>query len=256
MCTVTKEAFTAYKAASGCIVELTIPLGSLTNIGREDVADPKHAMFRTNKALVMKIYDKDTKEELLSTWSDYDSKFEYVVGKTVEPTKEYDPNPDNVFTYGIHFFLTKEAAYDYAWDSVEGLYRSWYANGRLSEMGMIKNELQDGEWKEWYRNGKLHEIQNWVNGCISGLWEEWDEDEDLHAIDFFEDDSTKTITYDKDKHEISYLYERVIDRRCISITKNFRRETEITLDEKRNQEKQLQEPGDLVLSPDYKPIIK
>lgn len=78
MCTVTKEAFTVYKSASGCIIELTIPVGSLTNTNRDDVVDPNRAMFRTDRAIVMKIYDKYTKECLHNVRSDYNHAFQYV----------------------------------------------------------------------------------------------------------------------------------------------------------------------------------
>ena len=37
----------------------------------------------------------------------------------------------------------------------DGLWKSWYKNGKLNEMGAYKDGFRDGIWKFWHENGKL-----------------------------------------------------------------------------------------------------
>ena len=191
--------FVGYKAAGNCIIELEIdPQNALTNLDRDNVVDKYHAKFRCNKALILKIYDKITGYECDSICSDYNNNFIYKKGKVVE-ISNYDTNKNNVCAYGIHFFLTKEAAFFYnrsttynspyeSWydngqphvkcdtiinDRFEGQYESWHENGQRSVKCNYKNGQLDGQYESWFENGQIHKKSNYKNGQLDGQYESW-----------------------------------------------------------------------------------
>lgn len=102
-----------YKSAHDKIIEIDVDLSTaMTNLTR-NVIDKNYAKYRCSEARVVNIYDKyDENKECHSIPSDYDNKFVYIKGKNVAVTN-YDQNDDAICTNGIHFFLTKEAAYYY-----------------------------------------------------------------------------------------------------------------------------------------------
>jgi len=200
MCTITKEDFIAYKSAGDYVVELNVPVGSRTNIGRKDVVNPKRAMFRCDKARVLSICHKKTGKYIESVFSNHDEMFQYIVGKDVVPKEAYDTDPDEVRASGIHFFLIRETAYLYAHDINDGLYQDWYDNGQLRVKCMVKNNEMDGELKRYHKNGKCQSLEHRVNGTRSGLSKEWHEDEFLHSIRMDKDAQVTQIGYYDDKH--------------------------------------------------------
>ena len=69
-----------------------------------------HSKCRTNKAVVLKIYDRETKEEHQTGFSRYDKAFEYKVGKEIN--SKYDKRIMEC-SKGIHFYLTRDEAEKY-----------------------------------------------------------------------------------------------------------------------------------------------
>ena len=69
-----------------------------------------YAKYRTNRAFVCEIYDKDIKENINNISSDRDNNFKYIVGQYIEEIK-YDENINEICTSGIHFFLAEECAF-------------------------------------------------------------------------------------------------------------------------------------------------
>ena len=247
--TITKQEVTGYEHASGYIVQLKIPKGSRTNLGREGVVNPNHARFRSSDALVMKIYKKDTNEYVESVLADHDQRFRYTVGKDMKPTEKYDTDPNHVRRYGIDFFLTEEAAHTHANPIFHGLYRQWHDNGHLEWIGMKQNGRRHGKWKRYHPNGKLHLLHNYVQGNKSGLCKEWDEDGFLRRIEFYGECSIISIFYLKDGHGMSVELDSSIEESYLPQV--FWRGTVLSLEDKMNHEKQLLTSGKLVLSPDY-----
>ena len=251
MCTTTTEEFIAYKSARGHVITLKIPVGSRTNLGRKDVVNPNRAKFRTDKATVLEIRNKETGEFVVSVFSDYDQTFQYIVGEDVEPTKEYEAHPDWVCASGIHIFLTNEAAYDYDRDVENGLYQQWLNNGTLIVTGTTKHGHKDGEWTYYYDNGKPHTLTNWVDGKKSGLSKTWEEDGFLKSMEIYRKDRpTIGIVY-KDKHSI---FIEITSPDNSFVRREFRRETKLTPEDQINHENQLLTTGDLILSSDYEPV--
>ena len=102
-----KGMFTAFKKARGYIIELEIPDDAL----RSSSTTRK---CRCSKAKVVSITNLDgTPSDIKSVASCHDSKFIYNLGETVE-VPNFDTNRWNECAPGIHFFITRQEAVDYA----------------------------------------------------------------------------------------------------------------------------------------------
>ena len=102
-----KGTFTAFKKAGGYIIELEIPDDAL----RSSSTTRK---CRCSKAKVASITNLDgTPSDVKSVASHYDSGFIYNLGETVE-VPNFDTNRWNECAPGIHFFITRQEAVDYA----------------------------------------------------------------------------------------------------------------------------------------------
>ena len=98
--------FIGWKKARDKIVKLRIPEDAL----RSSATTRK---CRCNKAEVIEIYNIDgtiADERIVS--SNYDFRFTYEVGKTVE-VQDFDTNRWNECTRGIHFFISRQEAINY-----------------------------------------------------------------------------------------------------------------------------------------------
>ena len=102
-----KGIFTAFKKAGGYIIELEIPSNAL----RSSSTTRK---CRCSKAKVVSITNLDgTPSDVKSVASHYDSGFIYNLGETVE-VPNFDTNRWNECAPGIHFFITRQEAVEYA----------------------------------------------------------------------------------------------------------------------------------------------
>ena len=102
-----KGIFTAFKKAGEYIIELEIPSDAL----RSSSTTRK---CRCSKAKVISITNLDgTPSDIKLIASNHDSKFIYNLGKTVE-VPNFDTNRWNECAPGIHFFITRQEAVDYA----------------------------------------------------------------------------------------------------------------------------------------------
>lgn len=93
-----------WKTAHGALVKLLIP----ADARRSNATGRK---CRCDRAVVLSITKDD--KEVESATSDLDESFVYHVGETVEPDS-FDENRWDECSHGIHFFITKEEAIDYA----------------------------------------------------------------------------------------------------------------------------------------------
>ena len=102
-----KGTFTAFKKAGKYIIELEIPDDAL----RSSSTTRK---CRCSKAKVVSITNLDgTPSDIKSVASCHDSKFIYNLDETVE-VPNFDTNRWNECAPGIHFFITRQEAIDYA----------------------------------------------------------------------------------------------------------------------------------------------
>ena len=102
-----KGTFTAFKKAEKYIIELEIPDDAL----RSSSTTRK---CRCSKAKVVSITNLEgTSSDVKSVASHYDSGFIYNLGETVE-VPNFDTNRWNECAPGIHFFITRQEAVEYA----------------------------------------------------------------------------------------------------------------------------------------------
>lgn len=110
------------------IVALKKPIENFkSNEEREDVVDPKFAKFCCNGLITVLIYDL-LKHKFINNFinDNYAQSTEYRVGNLVTPDT-YDENIDNIFTHGIHYFLTFNAAFKYLNRGIDG----YDCNGKI-----------------------------------------------------------------------------------------------------------------------------
>ena len=100
-----KGAYMAFKKAGGYIVEMEIPEDAL----RSSATTRK---CRASKAKVISITSVDGENSVESIASDYDSKFIYKTGETVE-VPDFDTDRWNECAAGIHHFITRAEAEQY-----------------------------------------------------------------------------------------------------------------------------------------------
>ena len=100
-----KGAYMAFKKAGGYIVELEIPEDAL----RSSATTRK---CRASKAKVISITSVDGENSVESIASDYDGKFIYKTGETVE-VPDFDTDRWNECAAGIHHFITRAEAEQY-----------------------------------------------------------------------------------------------------------------------------------------------
>ena len=158
------------KLSNGVIAELRI-LG-LNNALREDILDKRYASYRCSEAYVLHLQSIDN--ELISVSrakSMYDQNFIYEVGKIVK-VDNYDTNPNNIRSTGIHYFISPERAFYYCLPTTdhEGEYKTWYDNGQIESLGMYVTGRKDGRWSEWYINGIPRLINYYWIGKLDGVY--------------------------------------------------------------------------------------
>ncbi len=168
----------AYKAAlngdKDVLITLEIPSDAITNLNRSNIVNKETAKYRTNKAKVLKIEDKEGNPYETATTAFYEHKdLTYRVGETLT-CEDYTMDPEMVCAAGIHFFLTREVAEQYGVEHLEnGILRAWHANGQMSCETTYVNGKEDGVCQFWYANGQKRYELPYANGAMEGVRREW-----------------------------------------------------------------------------------
>ena len=101
-----KGSFTAFKKASGYIVELEIPEDALR-------CSASSRKCRCSKAKVISITNLDgSATDVSSVHSNYDNTFIYTIGEIVK-VDNFNENRWDECSAGVHFFITRQEAVDY-----------------------------------------------------------------------------------------------------------------------------------------------
>lgn len=167
-----------YKSVGQYVISLKLDDECKTNENRKYIFDPMYAKNRCDRAYVVDILNKFTKESIDSIESDFDETFVYVRNKYIT-VDDYDAS-NEICSRGIHYYMSYEAAYFHGLDKVEnGEYLQFYDDGELFEKCNYVNGLIHGLYESWYRNGQLYKRCNYVNGVIHGLCELWYENGQL-----------------------------------------------------------------------------
>jgi hypothetical protein len=160
------------------IVTLQPVEGTITNIGRDKVIDQRYAKFRGNKFMVVGIEHKY--DPTLTTKSVTNSCYRkqsliYEIG-TIVAVEDFDVNPNNICSTGVHFFMTKECAFTYEAptdeyrEQLSGPYTTYHENGCKASETTYKNGVRHGPCNEYYTSGNKKSTSNYENGKLSGLF--------------------------------------------------------------------------------------
>lgn len=172
-----------YKAAidpltnNRVIVILEIPANGKNNTNRMDIYDANYARYRCDSAKVISVKDMETGNELEGAISMFghsgQKKILYLKNEVVR-SDNYNENPEVTFGAGIHFFLSEEPARHLSLKKpINGIYKDWYDNGRISTECLFKDGVLHGEYKCWHANGELEHQGNYDHGLRNGLFEIW-----------------------------------------------------------------------------------
>ena len=190
---------TRYKSVSVYIVELELLKDSITNESALNQIDKNYTLYSTNKVLVKKIthkLDDNITRQFIKNHNRYDTDFDtvYKVDKIIDVKKS------GAKAMGVHYFLTKDAAYhyellkftekytgfhtirlkngstyknvNYIQGKLSGNYEEWKNNNKILQC-TYKNNILDGEYTTWYDNGSLKSKCVYNNDKKNGLGEEW-----------------------------------------------------------------------------------
>lgn len=156
------------------IVTLEIPEDALTNMGRSSIVVMETAKYRTNKAKVLSVEDASGISYESAHSSSYEKKsLTYKVGETVEEPS-YDPDPEQVYAEGIHYFLSLSVTAHYDLETVEnGLLEQWHDNGHKASEFLFVDRKLHGLSTKWFDNGQKWRKANYTEGKLHGTYEEW-----------------------------------------------------------------------------------
>jgi antitoxin component YwqK of YwqJK toxin-antitoxin module len=150
--------------------------GTITNVGRDNVVDLKYAKFRGNKFMVVGIqhkYDPSLITTSIASRGYYKKSLVYTIGEIVE-VEDYNMNKNIVCTTGIHFFLTREAAFSYEkpadeyFEQLSGVYTTYHDNGNKSSETTYENGKLHGPYVSYHDNGNKITKSTYKNGQLHG----------------------------------------------------------------------------------------
>ena len=56
---------------------------------------------------------------------------------------------------------------------LDGVYRTWFANGTAETAGAFRQGRPHGRWVEWHASGALACQAEYTDGVPSGIWKRW-----------------------------------------------------------------------------------
>jgi hypothetical protein len=64
---------------------------------------------------------------------------------------------------------------NYYYGQIHGVYKCFFANGRIKEISLYKNGILDGRCIAYWPNGQKRMNVTYFEGKMDGLYEEWNE---------------------------------------------------------------------------------
>ena len=164
-----------YKSCGDYIVTMKKLPDTVTNESRKDVVDPLYSKFRADKLLVVRIEHKNTDETVthVQNTTYRKKKIWYEVSKEVSVT-DYNQDLDEVCAPGIHYFLSRDAAF--YWNNagiINGLRRTWYGDGQKKLVSNYADAKLNGPCQSWYVTGQKRKECSYVSGKLHGPHQSW-----------------------------------------------------------------------------------
>lgn len=128
---------------------------------KHKITNEDYAWYLCKEAKVLDIYCLDDHRRVTMRYrtarSIYDPEFIYKIGENVGYNR-----------YGIHYFLSEYAAYQYNHKNYNGMSLKFYSNGSIRSDVNHVNGKRHGTKRYWRRNGKLQESFEYKNGILDG----------------------------------------------------------------------------------------
>lgn len=149
---------------------------TITNETRGDIIDSSYAKFRADKLKVMLIISINdltkTLNQLCNTFVDNMETphiIKYTLNKIVK--SDFDKNIDLIYTTGIHYFKTIDAALYYREipSNYSGFWIYWYDNGQKMAEGNYIDGMQMGKWILWIEKNKINMINKIEGYYVDGI---------------------------------------------------------------------------------------
>jgi antitoxin component YwqK of YwqJK toxin-antitoxin module len=145
------------KLENGLIAKLIIPLEAVTNEHKK-TSCVKTTLYSSNYVYIESIIDPNTDKEKKS------GKFSF--SKTKIKPGSYFTSNNNLISY---FKSYEPALYMYIdLANHTGIFKKWYTNGILNEVGKYKKGKLDGEQKIYNNKGELTALLKYDNGLLNG----------------------------------------------------------------------------------------
>jgi antitoxin component YwqK of YwqJK toxin-antitoxin module len=178
------------------LIKLGIPKDALTNKDRHTIIDPKYAIYKCNKAIVMQIIDIYENEYDFALSFYAKNKLVYKKNKLVQ--SDYDDISES--GKGIYFFINEELALNYRipilyqhWKEDINIFKDYYSNGQLhKKIKYYLNSQKEIIYKnveEYFINGQIKKEYNLDINKYDKLYLEWFDNGQLR----------KRLFYDKNK---------------------------------------------------------
>jgi antitoxin component YwqK of YwqJK toxin-antitoxin module len=153
----------------------------------------------------------DTLEDLSFT------RMYYKNGKQAAEGWYADQAKDSVWTYYSEFDGTIRIQEPYEDGNLQGMVRSYYPSGKISEeVAWLENKKQ-GSWKQYYENGSLRLKCRYENDMLNGLYEVFSADSTIKVRGAYLENNSNGIWsfYDEtglEVYSIKYEYGKAVDQ--------------------------------------------
>lgn len=92
----------------------------------------------------------------------------YEAGHLASEGKYIDQLKDSVWNYFSTYDKRKALTETYLMGKKSGDSFKFYADGKVSEYLVWKNDLKNGKWEQYYENGQIRLTGNYLNGMLDG----------------------------------------------------------------------------------------
>lgn len=169
-----------YKSCNrDCIIVLEKLPDTVTNENRKSIINPAYAKYRANKLKVIFIFNKLNLTILPHVHNIIDNlmflardeQIKYIKNENAE-SYEYDNNPENVISEGIHYYTSLEGAYYSEFmNNYSGPYVRYFSNGQLAYKINYINGERVGNITGWHMStGKILYEGEYFNGYRFSKW--------------------------------------------------------------------------------------
>jgi antitoxin component YwqK of YwqJK toxin-antitoxin module len=155
---------------------------TLTDENRKCIKNAAMAKYIGTYLEVIMIVNIDDATVTLNEVKDNNNNFSYTVGEVINK-KEKDNANNNIYAYGVPFFLNIFRAISHTQNPKEKFSGIWifhHADGQRLKYAFYHNGVHHGECKLYYNNGMITERMQYHNGILNGQYFRYHFGEKIH----------------------------------------------------------------------------